>query len=298
MKPVSHPNCLRPQYVRPPRLIASLMAKMKLLTLDRGILGNTVRRKTIVGFIRGRYHVQSRNVSSFDNASAGKLGSKPTSKPHRPNLRAMIGDEELSGLENGCVVLRIYPRPRDIHDTRLVMREIEKFGKVLIWRNARYQSSMHPGNVNNAIQVILQSASSARELVEASPLRISLPSSPSSSISQSSLSPHLPPRTSSEESSPSEESPSPSRIHDITAHPSKFQHRQSIILNPFYGPFSPEYRSPIAADLAKTVPLPGVADVHWECWGGRRRFREVPGRIAKTWIEKGKDTQLGSTGGE
>ncbi len=140
---------------------------------------------------------------------------------------------------------------------------------------------MNPGNANNAIQVILQSEASAQNLVEASPLKISL-SSPSFPAPQSPFA-----------SSPSDTSEeTPPRIYQITAFPSKFQHRQSIIFNTFYGPFSPEYRSPIAADLTKSVPLPGVSDVHWGCWGGRRKCREVPDRIAKLWIKKGKDTRL------
>ncbi len=115
------------------------MAKMSRLTTHRGPLRTSIRSKTVSGCIRPRYYFQSRSTSTY-NASVFQgspmLKQHPNS-PSRPYLRYMIGNEEVSGLENGCVLLRLHPRPRDMHDTRLVMREIEKFGKVLVWRNAR-----------------------------------------------------------------------------------------------------------------------------------------------------------------
>ncbi|KAI9730756.1 MAG: hypothetical protein M1834_005725 [Cirrosporium novae-zelandiae] len=184
----------------------------------------------------------------------------------------------------GCSVhIRMQPRPRNLRDSREILKNLENFGEVVMYRNLKYESE-HPAP--NIAVAIFANASSAQKLLSSSPLSISLDSQlPQSSILISPTDPPAkkPPATTGggiedinspskldnpsetdrfpdiEVSPPSPEPPKPFLTH-LHISPSYLSHPDYISRQYYYGEWIPSGETQAARDLSTRVPYPAYAD--------------------------------------
>ncbi|KAJ8062571.1 hypothetical protein OCU04_009096 [Sclerotinia nivalis] len=175
-----------------------------------------------------------------------------------------------SNVSNRTVHVKIFPSARTFAERREVLRVLERFGEVTMFRSLKH----HPiSPVQNAFISIFNSATAAQELINASPVRyrLTVEPNPSSSV----------PATPSHDENPSSapnQNPKPiEKIFSLSLNISRYTHDQYIshpLTNPLYGPFKPidPKRSGIAAHLGKSLEgrlwSRGLAD--WDSDAGRR----------------------------
>ncbi|KZF24332.1 hypothetical protein L228DRAFT_237274 [Xylona heveae TC161] len=181
-----------------------------------------------------------------------------------------------------AVHVRIFPRPRNVAESRAVLKVLERFGDVVMYKNLQYEST-HPAP--NAALAIFASPGGAQATLDASPVRFTLHSEldgdkiveetdyihelakkMASSFSSSSTSSmkHSNSDIFDEEATDEtthSESDIPPREFQIIVERSRFNHQWYIERQPFYGGFAPDLKSVAAVDLIKSVPLQGLADV-------------------------------------
>ncbi|KAI9705948.1 MAG: hypothetical protein M1836_005354 [Candelina mexicana] len=87
----------------------------------------------------------------------------------RPAAAALTGTQ----LAGRAVHIKVHPRPRNLDESREVLRVLEKYGKVVMFKNLRHEFQTPSPNT---VLAIYQHASSASNLVAASPLRYALQS--------------------------------------------------------------------------------------------------------------------------
>ncbi|PQE11025.1 Dimethylglycine oxidase protein [Rutstroemia sp. NJR-2017a BVV2] len=207
-------------------------------------------------------------------------------------------------LASRTVHVKAHPTARTLAERREVLRVLEGFGEVVMFRCLKH----HPLEpIPNSFFGIFASAASVKEIINASPIRYQLTSGPVNTVADPPLSAPdasaSSPNTSDSEqenksesetqnelssSSPNPNDP-PSQTFSLTLNPTTFSHPEHILslsTNPLYHPFRPvtPLRSAIAAHLAKNLPLnigmgrAGLCD--WESGdnlGRRRRLDEEGG---------------------
>ncbi|KAI5209558.1 hypothetical protein E4T39_00833 [Aureobasidium subglaciale] len=140
----------------------------------------------------------------------------------------------LSGLVrpigNRAVHLRLHPRVETLAESREILRLIQQYGRVDMFRNFKYDALPMP----NTMIAIYESEEAARKLMEASPLRFVM---------------------SAEESGGNRQ-----RHYQLQVNSSTFHHRDHIEQNAYNGSFAVSTRCLIQEDLAKNVPMPGLSD--------------------------------------
>ncbi|KAN0113276.1 hypothetical protein V8E51_006227 [Hyaloscypha variabilis] len=179
----------------------------------------------------------------------------------------------MASLTARTVFLKLHPSARTFAERREVLRVMERFGEVSMFKSNKY-SPRTP--IPNTFIVLFASAASAQSLINASPIRYRLISSSSTSTpSNPSPSPSTTQSPSPDPSQPPSSSPeeteNPYQLH---AYPSIHNHDQSLtspLLNPLHSPWAPlpPQKSYIAASLSKNTPssimTPGLLD--WESEG-------------------------------
>ncbi|KUJ17903.1 uncharacterized protein LY89DRAFT_732613 [Mollisia scopiformis] len=133
------------------------------------------------------------------------------------------------------VHLKLYPTPRTFPERREVLRVLERFGEVSMFRSLKYNRKNH-NPVHNAFLALFTTSSSATDLLNASPLRYRLVTSPS------------------EPSSPDPQT----TTFSLNASPTTWDHQAGLTgsQNPLHGPFrpiSPRY-SYVGSSLERVVP--------------------------------------------
>ncbi|PQE21048.1 Dimethylglycine oxidase protein [Rutstroemia sp. NJR-2017a WRK4] len=200
------------------------------------------------------------------------------------------------------VHVKVHPTARTLAERREVLRVLEGFGEVVMFRCLKH----HPLEpIPNSFFGLFASAASVKEIINASPIRYQLTSGPVNSAadppdaSASSPNPASPesqpentPETELPPSSPNPTNP-PTQTFSLTLNTTTFSHPEHILslsTNPLYHPFRPvtPLRSAIAAHLAKNLPpnigmgRAGLCD--WESGdnlGRRRRLDEEGGAGAE-----------------
>ncbi|KAI9872220.1 MAG: hypothetical protein M1830_001899 [Pleopsidium flavum] len=86
--------------------------------------------------------------------------------------RAAAGSAAVSRqLAGRAVHIKIHPRPRNLYESRQILRILERFGEVVMYKNLRYE---YQAPAPNTALAIYQHASSASALLNASPIRFAL----------------------------------------------------------------------------------------------------------------------------
>ncbi|PQE25612.1 Dimethylglycine oxidase protein [Rutstroemia sp. NJR-2017a BBW] len=183
-------------------------------------------------------------------------------------------------LASRTVHVKVHPTARTLAERREVLRVLEGFGEVVMFRCLKH----HPLEpIPNSFFGLFASAASVKEIINASPIRYQLTSasSPSPSSNENQPETELPP------SNP------PTQTFSLTLNTTTFSHPEHILslsTNPLYHPFRPvtPLRSAIAAHLAKNLPpnigmgRAGLCD--WESGdnlGRRRRLDDEIGAGAE-----------------
>ncbi|KAE8449864.1 hypothetical protein EG329_007341 [Mollisiaceae sp. DMI_Dod_QoI] len=152
------------------------------------------------------------------------------------------------------VHIKLYPTPRSFAERREVLRVLERFGEVSMFRSLKY-NRRHQNPVHNAFITLFASEFSAKELINASPLRYHLVLEPST--------PQLPPSSSSKDPDPQSASEEQQEPHitafSLNASPTTFDHNAYLTSgsqNPLHGPFRPlpPRLSYVGSSLERIIP--------------------------------------------
>jgi hypothetical protein len=214
-----------------------------------------------------------------------------------PPVQRFLGGNA-QGLAARTVHIKIYPTPQAFSERREVLRVLERFGEVTMFRSLKY----YPRDpVSNAFLALFTSESVAKSAINASPVRYRLisssPQSPSSyspstdsspaqleteSASFSPMQPGTAPEEITLDSMPYEEE---EKMFQINISSTTFDHSKflaSPISNPLSGPYKPiaPHNSMIAASLQRNIPAalwtPGLRD--WDTdraiWRNDEKFDE------------------------
>jgi len=133
-------------------------------------------------------------------------------------------------IANRAVHLRLHPRVETLAESREILRLMQTFGRVEMFRNFKYDAQPL---ANNMI-AIYESDDAARKLLEESPLRFVM----------------------SPEGSPEGQQ----RHYQLQANPSTFHHRDHIDQSVYNGSYKVSNRSLVQEDLAKNVPMVGLSE--------------------------------------
>ncbi|KAM3066806.1 hypothetical protein ACMFMG_011875 [Clarireedia jacksonii] len=210
---------------------------------------------------------------------------RPTSRLLSLARNGSTPAQNAAEITSRTVHVKSYPSARTLAERREVLRVLEGFGEVTMFRSLRH----HPLEpVPNAFFAIFASAASVTEIVNASPIRYRLTSGPVNPATNTSTSSPdasaTSPNTSEDDSSSSSQSdPQPTeQIFSLTLNTTTYSHEDyltSLQTNPLYYPYRPvsPLRSLIAGHLTKTLPIKmgmgraGLCD--WESGDmlGRRR---------------------------
>ncbi|MCJ1361737.1 hypothetical protein MMC16_000837 [Acarospora aff. strigata] len=85
----------------------------------------------------------------------------------------------VTSLAGRAVHIKIHPRPQNLSESRQILRVLERFGEVAMFKNLRYE---YQAPAPNSALAIYQHASSASKLLDASPIRFALREADTSAI--------------------------------------------------------------------------------------------------------------------
>ncbi|CZR67710.1 uncharacterized protein PAC_17609 [Phialocephala subalpina] len=174
------------------------------------------------------------------------------------------------------VHIKLYPTPRTFPERREVLRVLERFGEVKMFRSLKYNRK-HQTPVHNAFRALFASQSSVTDLINASPLRYRLVAETSPPTSSS-----------SSPEAPTEQQEEQGTTFSLNASPTTFNHNEYLSgsTNPLHGPFRPippKY-SYIGSSLERIVPesLWSKGLIDWETDKGEdlQNGREDGARIS------------------
>jgi hypothetical protein len=154
------------------------------------------------------------------------------------------------------VHLRLTPRTETIAESREILRVIQQFGRVEMFRNLKYDTLPMP----NTMIAMYENEDSARKLLEASPLRF-----------------FMQPEESGEKSVNA-------RHYQLQANPSTIHHRDQIEQNSYNGSFKVSSRHQVHDDLVDKVPLAGLSEL-------TLRKEEKPWRVL-AWEKRREDSAM------
>lgn len=171
--------------------------------------------------------------------------------------QASTADMAFSGLirpiGNRAVHLWLHPRVETLAESREIIRLMQKFGRVEMFRNFKYDAQ----RMANTMIAIYETDEGARKLLEESPLRFVM----------------------SPEGSPQGQQ----RHYQLQANPSRFHHRDHIDQSVYNGCYRVSNRSLVQEDLAKTVPMQGLSEF-------TLRKEEKPWRVLQREKQKEETT--------
>ncbi|KAI9806424.1 MAG: hypothetical protein M1833_003611 [Piccolia ochrophora] len=161
--------------------------------------------------------------------------------------------------------LLIQPRPLNLHDTRHILRHLQTFGEVLMFKSLRYAS---PNPSPHSALAILSSPSSFLSILNASPLTVHVPAEMPLDITLPPLFDAAPPSAAAldDGSRPRTGGPrplAPARTLTLTASASAVDPASYVRRQPFHGAFAPDLTSGPARELKGRVGV-GLRDWGWE----------------------------------
>ncbi|KAH0361657.1 hypothetical protein KCU65_g8557, partial [Aureobasidium melanogenum] len=140
----------------------------------------------------------------------------------------------LSGLirpiKGRAVHLRLHPRVETLAESREILRLMQQYGRVEMFRNFKYDALP----VANTMIAIFETDEAAQKLLEVSPLRFVM--------------------------SPEGSGDGRQRHYQLQANTSTFHHRDQIDQTVYNGSFRVSGRCPVQEDLARNVPMPGLSE--------------------------------------
>lgn len=154
---------------------------------------------------------------------------------------------------NRAVHLRLHPRVETLAESREILRLMQKFGRVEMFRNFKYDALP----VANTMIAIYETDEGARKLLEESPLRFVM--------------------------TPEGAGEGRQRHYQLQANNSSFHHRDQIDQNVYNGSYKVSGRSLVQEDLVKNVPMVGLSEF-------TLRKEEKPWRVLR-W-EKQRETTV------
>ncbi|THX60162.1 hypothetical protein D6D06_01449 [Aureobasidium pullulans] len=171
--------------------------------------------------------------------------------------RQTMASGALSGLVrpigNRAVHLRLHPRVETLAESREILRLLQQFGRVDVFRNFKYDALSMP----NTMIAMFETEEAAQKLLEASPLRFVM--------------------------RPEESAAPQPRHYQLQVNASTFHHRDQIDQNAYNGAFKVSTRCLIQEDLVKKVPMPGLSEF-------TLRKEEKPWRVLQ-WEKYREDSQ-------
>ncbi|EER29280.1 hypothetical protein CPC735_069620 [Coccidioides posadasii C735 delta SOWgp] len=178
------------------------------------------------------------------------------------------------------VHITMVPAPRNLAQSRTVLKALQKFGEVATFWNLKYDYRPKALNSGRSALAIFETAQAASNAINASPIAVPIP--------ESSISPDEPfPTNSAPESEEAEPTSSAPRI-TCTINPSEHDHNVSIRQNPYHRQFHLSKTWYELQDLSRSsgprsVPLVQYAD----CF--TRRKGRVPMRIQGMWLRESEE---------
>ncbi|TVY84558.1 hypothetical protein LSUE1_G000743 [Lachnellula suecica] len=189
-------------------------------------------------------------------------------------------------LAKRTIHVKIYPTARTFAERREVLRVLEQFGEVAMFRSLKYRPR---APVSNAFTTLFNTESAATEALNQSPIRYRLVSQPSQMESMGSTI-----------ETPKDSNAEEDKIFELHVSTSNFDHElylNSPSTNPLHGPFVPvsPTRSYIAGSLddviAPSLWAPGLKD--WETDGAHSsesaeeapETEAGPGQMSQTHVE-------------
>lgn len=143
-------------------------------------------------------------------------------------------DMALSGLvrpiKSRAVHLRLHPRVETLAESREILRLMQQYGRVEMFRNFKYDALP----VANTMIAIFETDEAAQKLLEVSPLRFVM--------------------------SPEGSGDAPQRHYQLQANTSTFHHRDQIDQTAYNASYKISSRCPVQEDLAKNVPMLGLSE--------------------------------------
>lgn len=133
-------------------------------------------------------------------------------------------------ISNRAVHLRLHPRVETLAESREILRLMQKYGRVEMFRNFKYDAMPL---ANNMI-AIYETEEAARSLIKVSPLRFVMGPEGSGEGRQ--------------------------RHYQLQANTSTFHHRDQIDQTMYNGSYQVSGRSLVQEDLAKNVPMVGLSE--------------------------------------
>ncbi|KAG9836883.1 hypothetical protein KCU98_g13819, partial [Aureobasidium melanogenum] len=159
----------------------------------------------------------------------------------------------LSGLvrpiKSRAVHLRLHPRVETLAESREMLRLMQQYGRVEMFRNFKYDALP----VANTMIAIFETDEAAQKLLEASPLRFVM--------------------------SPEGSGDGRQRHYQLQANTSTFHHRDQIDQTAYNGSYKISSRCPVQEDLAKNVPMLGLSEF-------TLRKEEKPWRVLRSEKQK------------
>ncbi|CAD0106441.1 unnamed protein product [Aureobasidium uvarum] len=133
-------------------------------------------------------------------------------------------------IRNRTVHLRLYPRVETLAESREILRLVQQYGRVEMFRNFKYDAMP----LANTMIAIYETDDAARKLLEASPLRFVMTAEGSGEGRQ--------------------------RHYQLQANYSTIHHRDQIDQTVYNGSYKVSGRSLVQEDLAKKVPMTGLSE--------------------------------------
>ncbi|KAJ5758141.1 uncharacterized protein N7511_006835 [Penicillium nucicola] len=151
------------------------------------------------------------------------------------------------------VHITAWPTPRNLAESKLVLKALQKHGEIVSYRNLKYDTTNDSPNRHRPMLAIYENAEAAERAIDSSPVTIPLPPG-SAPIPQSNK--HANPLKDKSASSPDD---SPSIMIQIQS--SRHNHPSNISRNPFYTTYNMHKMSPMYKDLIREgVPVRELAD--------------------------------------
>ncbi|KAK2756143.1 hypothetical protein FQN54_005551 [Arachnomyces sp. PD_36] len=189
----------------------------------------------------------------------------------------------LSKVASKQIHITTEPAPRNLSESRLVLKALQKFGEVVYFYNLRYERQLKFRNSGRSVYAIFESEDSVNAAIAASPLRIKLPESDSPTTTT----PKTRPSKSKYSKTGSTSGERPPAALECTINRSDYDHADAVRQNPYYNTFSLTTNNLEFQDLSRKdgsggVPLREFAD----CFTGRKRAH--PFRIQERVLEENR----------
>ncbi|KAL1854573.1 hypothetical protein Plec18170_004663 [Paecilomyces lecythidis] len=183
------------------------------------------------------------------------------------------------------VHIQTTPAPRNLAESKLILAALQKFGEVVTFRNLKYDTTNTSVSLDRATLAIFDTQDAATRAIEASPLKIEIPSPPSTKWSsppgKSAMDPWAEASQDSSNSVP--------RTITCKIDYSRHNHESAVLRNPYYGAYEVLTNSYWYHDLTKSTGIPQ----HELADGMMSRKEHIPFRIKRRYQDE--NVRMGAT---